>query len=163
VGTGTPLPLDFVKMVRIRAEIQTGFPNLADTFRVTSEETDHYNCIAWAAEDTSHWWWPLYPSYWPNRAPREVTLDAFISAFASLGYTPCVDGSLENGKEKVVIYLRQGVPTHMARQLASGTWTSKLGPAWDIGHFLPAEVGGQVYGDAVQYLWRPRTEIHESQ
>jgi len=77
-----------------------------------------------------------------------------VAAFATLGYAPCADGNLEEGVEKVVIYLRQGVPTHMARQLASGAWTSKLGDAWDIGHLLPTEVGGRIYGDAVQYLSR---------
>jgi hypothetical protein len=144
-------------MVRVRAEIQASFPSLAVTFRVTSEETDRYNCIAWAAGDTSRWWWPLYPSYWPEMAPREATLDAFVAAFATLGSAGCADGDLEDGKEKVVIYLLQGAPTHMARQMVSGAWTSKLGDAWDIGHFLPTEVGGRIYGDAVQYLWRPRS------
>jgi len=157
VGTGTPLPLDFMEMVRIRSEIQAGFPNLAVTFRVTSEDTRDYNCIAWAAGDTSRWWWPLYPHFWPLNAPRAVTLGAFVVAFAGIGYAPCPDGSLEDNKEKVVIYLRQGQPTHMARQLPSGAWTSKLGEYWDIGHFQPSEVGGDIYGDAVKYLWRPRT------
>jgi hypothetical protein len=141
-------------VARIRSEIKAGFPGLAATFQVTSEETRDYNCIGWAAGDTSRWWWPLYPSYWPSEAAHEATLEAFVAAFATLGYAPCADGNLEEGVEKVVIYLRQGVPTHMARQLASGAWTSKLGDAWDIGHLLPTEVGGRIYGDAVQYLSR---------
>ena len=154
LGTGTPLPLSFAEVARIRSEIKAGFPGLAATFQVTSEETRDYNCIGWAAGDTSRWWWPLYPSYWPSEAAHEATLEAFVAAFATLGYAPCADGNLEEGVEKVVIYLRQGVPSHMARQLASGAWTSKLGDAWDIGHLLPTEVGGRIYGDAVQYLSR---------
>jgi len=154
LGTGTPLPLSLAEMARIRSEIKAGFPGLAATFQVTSEETRDYNCIGWAAGDTSRWWWPLYPSYWPSEAAHEATLEAFVAAFATLAYAPCADGNLEEGVEKVVIYLRQGVPTHMARQLASGAWTSKLGDAWDIGHLLPTEVGGRIYGDAVQYLSR---------
>jgi len=146
-------------MARIRSEIRAGFPGLAATFQVTSEETGRYNCIAWAAGDTSRWWWPLYPSYWPGDAPREATLEAFDAAFATLGFAPCGDGNTEDGVEKVVLYLRQGVPTHMARQMPSGAWSSKLGEAWDIGHLLPAEVSGRVYGDAVQYLARPRIEL----
>lgn len=154
MGTGTPLPLSLAEMARIRSEIKAGFPGLAATFQVTSEETRDYNCIGWAAGDTSRWWWPLYPSYWPSEAAHEATLEAFVAAFATLAYAPCADGNLEEGVEKVVIYLRQGVPSHMARQLASGAWTSKLGDAWDIGHLLPTEVGGRIYGDAVQYLSR---------
>jgi len=156
VGTGTSLPLSFAEMPRIRSEIKAGFPGLAATFQVTSEETRNYNCIGWAAGDTSRWWWPLYPSYWPSKAPREVTLEAFVAAFATIGYAPCADGGLVDEVEKVVIYLRQGVPTHMVRQMPSGAWTSKLGDAWDIGHLLPAEVEGRIYGDAVKYLCRPR-------
>jgi len=144
-------------MARIRAEIQTGFPNLDTSFRVTSEDTPAYNCIAWAAGDTSRWWWPLYPYYWPNNSPRALALGAFVEAFATLGYVPRANSSLEHGKEKVVIFVRHGLPTHMARQMLSGAWSSKLGESWDIGHFLPAEVGGDIYGDAVEYLWRPRT------
>lgn len=154
MGTGTPLPLSLAEMARIRSEIKARFPALAATFQVKSEETRDYNCIGWAAGDTSRWWWPLYPSYWPSEAAHEATLEAFVAAFATLGYAPCADGNLEEGVEKVVIYLRQGVPSHMARQLASGAWTSKLGDAWDIGHLLPTEVGGRIYGDAVQYLSR---------
>jgi hypothetical protein len=42
---------------------------------------------------------------------------------------------LEHGVEKVAIYVDcDGVPTHAARQLADGTWTSKLGEWEDIQH-----------------------------
>lgn len=42
---------------------------------------------------------------------------------------------LEAGIEKIAIYVdANGVPTHAARQLADGTWTSKLGEWEDIQH-----------------------------
>ena len=156
VGTGTPLPLDFAEMVRIRAKIQLGFPNLAATYQVTSDATPKYNCIAWAAGDDSRWWWPSTTYYWPTNIPRIETLDAFVAAFATLGYTPCADGTHEDDREKVVIFIEKGLPTHMARQMRSGAWTSKLGKSWDIGHITPAEVGGLLYGKVIQYLSRPR-------
>jgi len=143
-------------MSAARAAVQLGFPSLADDFQITSQKTPEYNCIAWAAQDTSQWWWPLGLSYWPQNAPRKETLDAFIAAFGTLGYSPCPNGDLEEGTEKVVVYLSNGVPMHMARQLPGGAWTSKLGKSWDIGHSLPEEVSGQAYGLAVQYLSRPR-------
>jgi hypothetical protein len=143
-------------MLQVRAKIQQGFPNLAATFQVTSDTTPKYNCIAWAAGDTSRWWWPSTAYYWPSEAPRIETLDAFVKAFATLGYTPCADGSLEVDSEKVAIYCDMGTPTHMARQMRSGAWTSKLGRSWDIGHIAPAEVGGPLYGSVTLYLSRRR-------
>ena len=47
----------------------------------------------------------------------------------------CESGDLEVGFEKVAIYAQaDGAPTHAARQLPDGTWTSKLGQEVDIGH-----------------------------
>jgi hypothetical protein len=39
--------------------LQTLFPGLRTTLsRVTSPADRKYNCIAWAANDASDWWWP---------------------------------------------------------------------------------------------------------
>lgn len=44
------------------------FPNLnAQNHRVTSQASADYNCIAWSAEDTEHWWQPGV--YWPMEPP----------------------------------------------------------------------------------------------
>jgi len=99
--------------------------------------------------------------YWPAGAPREVTLEAFISAYGTLGYEACNDGKLEPEFQKIVIYARSGRPTHAARQLSNGTWTSKLGPWVDIEHDDPDEVlrfpKCSIYGEPVQFLKRPKT------
>ena len=89
------------------------------------------------------------------------TLNSFIEAFATLGYAPCNDGTFEADLEKLVIYLDGGVPTHMARQLDSGVWTSKPGSSWDIEHLAPIEVNGEIYGGASQYLARRRTLLRK--
>jgi hypothetical protein len=122
-------------------------------YLVTSDATDEYNCIAWAANDTERWWWPHPDAYWPPSLPCIATLENFIRAFQTLGYEPCEDGTLETGWTKVAIYLNaQGIPTHMARQLPSGQWTSKLGEAWDIEHQSVLGVEGNIYGQVGQYL-----------
>jgi hypothetical protein len=82
------------------------FPNLRTTpFRVTSPADRKYNCIAWAANDATNWWWPegtAPDAIWPGSAAREVTLSAFTAAFSTIGYVVGGDESLEPGFEKVV-------------------------------------------------------------
>ena len=137
------------------------FPELKGTaFEVTSPTLQDYNCIAWAAGDDSRWWWPD-PSgqcYWPEGVPRNITVTAFIEAFQGLGYEICSDSGLEQGVEKVAIFAyADGEPTHAARQLSDGTWTSKLGTLEDIRHISLDHVSGQQYGNPVYILQRRRT------
>jgi hypothetical protein len=139
--------------------LEERFPGLRDTpYRVTSLATRDYNCIAWAAGDTAHWWWPDNDPdatvFWPPGVALEETLAAFVAAFAVLGYSPCSGEEPEPGFEKVALFARDGVPTHAARQLPDGRWTSKLGLREDIEHDLHA-VGGELYGTVVQLLKRP--------
>ena len=137
------------------------FPNLNNrNHRITSPRTLRYNCIAWAAESDVKWWWPptgpTSRSYWPPGALREVTLAAFVSAFEVLGYEMCHDGSLEEGYQKIALFASQsGQPTHAARQLSDGSWTSKLGALEDIVHTTVDDVNGATYGAPVQFMRRP--------
>ena len=85
----------------------------------------------------------------------EYGLAAYIAAFHTLGYEPCADGSLEEDFEKVAIYESpSGYVVHMARQLPTGRWTSKIGQLEDIEHASPAELEGREYGAVVQYMQR---------
>lgn len=141
--------------------LQCALPNLnADNHELTSMPTPRYNCIAWAASNDTRWWWPTGRYYWPPNVTREESIEAFIRAYATVGYTRCDDGSLEPEFEKVAIYARSeaGVltPTHAARQLPTGRWTSKLGPLEDIDHANPECVCGPVYGNVAVFLKRPR-------
>lgn len=134
---------------------------------VTSEPTPEYNCIAWAAGDDTRWWWPveappnglqLGGPYWPPGLSRKATLANFVEAFRGLGYEPCETGDVEAGIEKVAIYVdANGAPTHAARQLSDGRWTSKCGRAHDITHVSPDVLGGPTpgYGDVGQFMRRP--------
>jgi len=141
---------------QIKTAIRKKFPNLSPTsFKVTSCPDEDYNCIGWAAGDTKNFWWPI-GGYWPPGVPRERTLDAFKQAFATKGYVECEDVRAEDGFEKIVIYARDGKPTHAARQLSASGWTSKLGTFADISHRLIG-VDGDEYGARVAQMKRPKS------
>jgi hypothetical protein len=143
------------------------FPRLEmHHLQVTSNPTPEYNCIAWAAGDNTRWWWPVESAggqqlggpYWPEGLSRQPTLENFVAAFATLGYEECETAGLEPGYEKVAIYAGpDGRPTHAARQLPDGQWTSKCGRAHDITHVTVEVVGGPPpggYGEVAQYMRR---------
>jgi len=135
------------------------FPDLARTgFHITSPMDATYNCIAWSVGDTARWWWPDPGGFdfWPPGTPRDRTVDAFIQALGTAGYAPCADGSMESGWEKVALYATHEGPTHAARQLPNGHWTSKLGPDEDIEHDLAGLVSA-IYGSVIQFMRRPVT------
>jgi hypothetical protein len=161
MGTPTRLFVTAGELLLIRALLECWFPNLErEIYCAESERDEDYNCIAWAANDTDTPWWPTpdpRDGYWPI-AWRAVHKDCFIEAFKSHGgYEVCAtDFSLEIGYEKVALYLDSNdEPQHMARQLSSGVWTSKLGKAWDILHQTQKGVEGQRYGTAVIVMRRP--------
>ena len=139
--------------------IDQWFPRLKSLgYRITSPESNLYNCVAWAVPDSERWWWPdpMQLSYWPSAAPREETMEAFIEAFHTLGYTPCSHGASEPGFEKIALFVDSvGKPAHAARQLPSGKWTSKLGAGPDIEHTLEG-LAASPYGTVAQFLKRPR-------
>jgi hypothetical protein len=161
--------------------LESGFKNLASAgYEETSPSTGRfprpgaYNCIAWAANDPNknHWWWPDFNGYWPSWIePREVKVLYFVRTFRWLGYRICSSSRREWGFEKVVLYaihknhcpmtlpnslqnLEQfWEPTHMARQLPDGTWTSKCGGNEDITHYTldALESYGLRYGSGDEY------------
>ena len=133
------------------------FPRLtADNHRDTSPQDRRYNCIAWAADDTEHWWQP--GNYWnlPDWPADDYGIGALEQAFLALGYEDCgAEWSLEPGYVKVALYSIGGfLYTHAARQLPTGKWTSKLGRSVDIEHDSPDVVAGGVYGEVMQIMKR---------
>jgi hypothetical protein len=134
------------------------FPRLRGTgYRIDSPQDPDYNSIAPAAGDHRTRWWPDLGgrATWPGGVAREETPEAFVAAFATLGYAVCGGEEPELGFEKVALFAdAQGVPTHAARQLESGRWTSKLGDLEDIVHALH-DLTGVVYGSVVLVMKRP--------
>ncbi|MBO0348053.1 hypothetical protein J0895_02830 [Phormidium pseudopriestleyi FRX01] len=141
---------------QVRGWIEADYPNLLQSgYRLTSPDTIDYNCMAWALEDKSKWWWPdeMEQQYWPPNIKREESLKAFIQVFESLGYKVCETASLEVGFQKVALYADSNRrPTHAARQLDSGIWTSKLGSEEDIEHHELEGLVGEKYGQVAAIL-----------
>lgn len=133
------------------------FPNLqVGHARITSPKSDSYNCIAYAAGDTSKWWWPdaYGHSYWPPLAMRVEALPAFQQAYSLLGYQLCANGQHTDGIEKIAVFQSNGKPTHAARQLKNGVWTSKMGPWHDIVHTENCLTGSNEYGSIAFFMQR---------
>lgn len=143
------------------------FPNLhSDNYQITSEEATRYNCIAWALNHTTLFWDPgmigVRGYYWPPDAPKDDSVQAWVRIFEIHGYEKCESAELEESIEKVAIYGKvNGEATHVARQLSSGAWTSKLRKLEDIEHkTLNAlegdynDIAANDYGAVVQILCR---------
>ena len=135
-------------------EVADAFPrSTAAHCRRTSLADVTYNCVAWAAGDTSRWW--QSGVYWPVPTSRtDYGIGSLERALQSLGYEVCRDESLEPDFEKVAIYGFGFFYTHAARQLPNGKWTSKLGKAEDIEHDSPDDIAGGIYGEVVQFMRR---------
>ncbi len=142
-----------------RRKIHGWFPKLTNSFKITSEFNRKYNCIAWALGIDDVWWEPDSKGtyFWPPSAPRVLTIEAFILAFAYVGFVQCDHDDYEPGFEKIALFADAvGKPTHVARQLPSGNWTSKLGREEDIETETLAELTESDYGEVVAFLRHPR-------
>jgi hypothetical protein len=121
-----------------------------------------YNCFAWAAGLDDRLWGidKGCGEYWPDGVPRNQSVAAYVEAYRTLGFERCATPDLEEGLEKLAIYVADsGEPQHAARQLASGFWTSKMG--WileDIEHDSLACLEGEEYGTVKAFLARPRAK-----
>ena len=136
-------------------------------FEVTSPRSTYYNCIAWALGNAETWWDPdehADEAYWPEDVARDVGIETLKSVFSGAGFTECSRGDLKEGLEKIALYAVGAEFTHVARQLASNRWTSKLGEDCDIEHDLdalfspPGRSTAWRYGEVVAFMQRPRTE-----
>lgn len=131
--------------------------------RKTSEPTNTYNCIAWAAGDNTRWWEPNFPFdlgyYWPANATESMESSSLVSAFKTLGYTKCQAANLEIGFDKVALYSKDGIWTHASRQKENGAWTSKLGTIEDIEHETPETVCCDVYGSIFCFMKRKKVNL----
>lgn len=158
-------------------EKEAAFPNLRrGEYEVTSVHNARYNCIAHAADRNDMPWWPPVEGpvegvYWPPGVPPEETVEAFVIAYKTAGrYTvETTVSNLEAGYEKVAIFAdSNGTPTHAAKQLPCGAWTSKLGDWEDIRHDTlqamedDARNRGLGYGKVAKILRREQT-IQERQ
>lgn len=162
---------DDADIARRRQIIRSRFPLMdPGNFDLISSRSTVYNCAAWAVHDTSAKWWP-YPVeeapeyFWPDGARRDDSIEAFIDGYSRLSFQVCENGDLEEGFEKIAVYARgrdRDNPQHVARQLADGRWTSKLGDEEDIEHSALRDLRSSSYGDPVLYMRRPRVRHDEA-
>ena len=127
------------------------FPNLVGvSVKQTSEKTEAYNCIAWAFEDNTRWWWPMRGCYWPIKHFRLSIREAFDQAFEGLGWKELPSGqTVGDSTKRIALYEIAGEPTHAARWLGAGVWTSKLGSDIDLQHEL-GDLDGPLYGSVAR-------------
>lgn len=124
-----------------------------------SPRNPSYNCFAWAAREANFWVEPPGTApwaCWPDDLPEWDTLENYIRAYAKLGFTECDTADLEPGVEKIAIFTDgHDAPTHAARQLPSGRWTSKFGKGIDFEHDLDEIDGDPAVGSIARCMERP--------
>lgn len=134
------------------------FPNsLNEPFVITSAQTWEYNCIAWAFGDNTKWYWPTEnpPHFWPPNIRRELDLQSFIELYQLVDFVVCYSQEYEQGFEKIAIFAHSnGEPTHAAKQLPNGNWSSKMGPWHDVEHTLNSMNNSLGYGNATIFMKR---------
>jgi hypothetical protein len=148
-----------------KADVEACWPRLTDdAYRITSPRSRRYNCVAWVAEDTTHWWEPTEKGgyYWPAGLPKDdYSLANYLAAFRTLGFEECQDGAHEDGVEKIAAYVAADDDfSHVATQLDDGWWSSKLGHFNDISHErLDSLLKGHPiqYGETLIFMARKRT------
>lgn len=131
-----------------------------DNHIITSYAHRDQNCVPHALGEKEQWWWPGTERYhyWPSDIERAETLSAFEAAIGTKGYLRCDSPDLEEGYEKVAVYALGQIPQHVALQLQSGTWSSKLGELIDIEHAELHDLAGPCYGLPVLFMRRRRAQ-----
>ena len=131
------------------------FPTLSnERFRIVDRPSERYNCIAYAADDTTKWWWPDGANYWPPWATETNRIESLEEAFSGLGYEQCDDSDAEAGYSRIALYEADGVMRHAAVQMPSGRWRSKLGKGPVIEHRSPESLAGGKYGRPTVFMRR---------
>jgi len=130
------------------------FPNSLETpFIITSPEARKYNCIGWALESDLEWWEPDYENgVWFEDVDNERTIKNVEIVFQKFGFKVCEDETLEKGFLKIAVFSTDEIHfNHVARQLESGNWTSKIGVSFDVEHSLESMENG-IYGNVVLFM-----------
>lgn len=113
------------------------FPDLAKDihFKILSDCTPVYNCIAWAMGYDDRWVDIYFAPghWWPSGVARTSRPEALIAAFEAEGFEMSDNFMPEDGFSKVVLYKNEntGEWTHAARIVTSEIEYSKFGAAWD--------------------------------
>jgi hypothetical protein len=135
-----------------------------------SDQTDNYNCLAWALGTELISVWPpggdpltKAANYWPPDLPQELSVATIETLLSRFGYARCDDGQPHDGHEKIVLFTDGTEPTHLARLRDSGDWTSKLGGLADVIHAEDRHAECPQYGSIYQHYERdaPGPTVHD--
>jgi hypothetical protein len=114
-------------------------------------ERGAYNCIAHSVKVYNRWVW------------EGDTVAVFDKLYGRYGYRRVkgLDYRFDSRYEKVVLYAKVHPNgriecTHGSRQLADGSWTSKLGAGPLIRHARPESVAGPTYGKPIAVYVKAR-------
>ena len=141
----------------------TTFPGLSkEDFDIVDQPSTRYNCIAYAAGDTSKRWDPDENYYWPPWATPDDRIESLIEVFDGLGFQQCDDGHLEDRYQKVALYEVQGEAKHAAAQMPSGRWRSKMGHGPVIEHRSPESLSAGIYGEPTIFMRRATDDLDRS-
>ena len=133
------------------------FPGLiGSNYSKQSEQDPQYNCFAFAVHDTRQYWQKLAVKgyYWPLE--RDDRVQDWIRALELNNFKVTDSSDLEPGFEKVSIYVLNGSPEHVARQVEDGKWVSKIGSEEDIMHEDLQALKGKEYGEPTIIMKRKR-------
>ena len=78
--------------------------------------------------------------------------------FSEHEFQVCEEGPLEHGCQRIALYAKDGEFTHVAVQLPSGRWSSKLGELEDIEHDTLEVLSGASYGIPIMFMRRTQPE-----
>lgn len=134
-------------------DLTVAFPSLSgEDFKILEPPSRNFNCVAFAAGDTTRIWDYNEGYYWPPWATRDSRMESLKEVFAGLGYESCVDGTTEDGYRKVALYEEKGTTQHAALQVSNGRWRSKMGQGPVIEHHKPESLSGEVYGVPTTFM-----------
>ncbi len=140
-----------------KAAWKSSFPNLrgcevlAPSTGSDAKKNKVYNCISHTLRIYHKWVWP------------GANVADFDRLYGEAGYRRIrkLDYSFDPAVEKIVLYAKVHKDgrvecTHGAKQLADGTWTSKLGGGPLVRHRSPNSVAGPSYGKPIAVYVRAR-------
>ena len=148
------------------ATVEFYFPYLRESgqYKVTSNKTNRYNCIAWAMRLTDRWVDTVQSAghWWPNDK-LDHGRQGLIHAFESLRFSMCTDNNRDLLYDKVALYFNpyNNRWSHAARIINETDYHSKLGEGWDIHHsagekHLFKKNDNNTYGFVYAIMKRPK-------
>lgn len=154
--------------IEIKEAFYSPFPRLRGDklFKITSPETDRYNCIAWAMGFDDRWvdCCPhIEGHWWPPIGVCDLAPNSLLKAFEYMKFTKCEGCASEDGYEKVALYMidtnfetgeKGPIWTHASRVLSEFECHSKRGASFDIHHRNGDVFEGSSYGSIYAYMKR---------